>query len=154
MRYLGLASYYLHLQLLSFRSQYLLYFFYQVTVQKVRSPSFLKHGGTGSIFKFIFPGISSCSVERAFAILWRKLLNCWSSSKTISINCKFSFGFFRDCFLIFRRSFDWIFDFVLDKRGSEFLSYKIKLRNRFTQNDVTRRVTNSKISIEILLSSD
>ena len=30
------------------------------------------------------------------------------------------------------------------KRGSEFLSYEIELRNRVTQNDVTFRVTNSK----------
>ena len=30
------------------------------------------------------------------------------------------------------------------KRGSEFLSYEIELRNRVTQNDVTLRVTNSK----------
>ena len=38
-------------------------------------------------------------------------------------------------------------------RGSEFTSYKIELRNRVTQNDVTFGVTNSKIFIEILLSS-
>ena len=37
--------------------------------------------------------------------------------------------------------------------GSEFLSYEIELRSQFTQNDVTRRVTNSKMFIEILLSS-
>ena len=39
------------------------------------------------------------------------------------------------------------------KRGSEFSSYKIELRNRVTQNDVILRVTNSKMFIEILLSS-
>ena len=39
------------------------------------------------------------------------------------------------------------------KRASEFSSYKIELRNRVTQNDVTLRVTNSKTFIEILLSS-
>ena len=37
--------------------------------------------------------------------------------------------------------------------GSEFSSYKIDLRNRVTQNDVPLRVTNSKVFIEILLSS-
>ena len=37
--------------------------------------------------------------------------------------------------------------------GSEFSSYKIKLWNRVTQNDVAIRVTNSKIFVEILLSS-
>ena len=39
------------------------------------------------------------------------------------------------------------------KRASEFSSYKIELRNRVTQNDVTLWVTNSKTFIEILLSS-
>ena len=39
------------------------------------------------------------------------------------------------------------------KRGSEFLSYEIELRNRVTQNDVTLGVTNLKIFTEILLSS-
>ena len=39
------------------------------------------------------------------------------------------------------------------KGGSEFSSYEIELRNRVTQNDVTLRVANSKIFIEILLSS-
>ena len=38
-------------------------------------------------------------------------------------------------------------------RGSEFSSYEIELRNRVMQNDVTLRVTNSKMFIEILLSS-
>ena len=38
-------------------------------------------------------------------------------------------------------------------RGSEFLSFEIELRNRVTQNDVTLRVTDSKIFIEILFSS-
>ena len=37
--------------------------------------------------------------------------------------------------------------------GSEFSSYKIELRNRVTQNDVTLPVTNSKIFTEILPSS-
>ena len=37
--------------------------------------------------------------------------------------------------------------------GSEFLSYEIELQNQVTQNDVILRVTNSKIFIEILLSS-
>ena len=39
------------------------------------------------------------------------------------------------------------------ERSSKFSSYKIELRNRVTQNDVTLLVTNSKIFIEILLSS-
>ena len=39
------------------------------------------------------------------------------------------------------------------KWGSEFSSYKIELQNRVTQNDATLRVTNSKMFIEILLSS-
>ena len=39
------------------------------------------------------------------------------------------------------------------KGGSEFSSYEIELRNPVTQNDVTLRVANSKIFIEILLSS-
>ena len=38
-------------------------------------------------------------------------------------------------------------------RGSEFSSYEIELRNRVTQNDVTLRVTNSELFLEILLSS-
>ena len=37
-------------------------------------------------------------------------------------------------------------------RGSELLSYKIELRNRVTKNEVTLRVTNSKMFTEILLS--
>ena len=37
--------------------------------------------------------------------------------------------------------------------GSEFSSIEIELRNRVTQNDVTIRVTNSKILRKILLSS-
>ena len=37
--------------------------------------------------------------------------------------------------------------------GSEFSNYKIDLQNRFTQNDVTLWVTNSKMFIEILLLS-
>ena len=39
------------------------------------------------------------------------------------------------------------------KRGLEFSSYEIELRNRVAQNEVTLRVTDSKIFIEILLSS-
>ena len=35
--------------------------------------------------------------------------------------------------------------------GLEFSSYEIELRNRATQNDVTLRVSNSKIFIYILL---
>ena len=42
---------------------------------------------------------------------------------------------------------------LLPKPGSEFSSYEIELRNQVTQNDVTLRVTNSKIFIEILLFS-
>ena len=38
-------------------------------------------------------------------------------------------------------------------RGSEFSSYEIELRNRVAQNDVTLRVTNSNIFVEILLLS-
>ena len=38
-------------------------------------------------------------------------------------------------------------------RGTEFSSYKIELQNRVMQNDVTLRVTNSKIFIEIIFSS-
>ena len=34
-----------------------------------------------------------------------------------------------------------------------FLSYEIELQNRVSQNDVTLRVANSKIFIEIFLSS-
>ena len=36
--------------------------------------------------------------------------------------------------------------------GSEFSGYEIELQNRVTQNDVTFRVTNSKIFIVTLLS--
>ena len=39
------------------------------------------------------------------------------------------------------------------KRGSEFLSDKIELRNWVTQSDITLRVTYSEIFIESLLSS-
>ena len=38
-------------------------------------------------------------------------------------------------------------------RGSELWSYEIELQNGVTQNDITIRVTNSKMFIEILLSS-
>ena len=38
-------------------------------------------------------------------------------------------------------------------RDLEFWSYEIELRERVTQNDVTVRVTNSKMFREILLSS-
>ena len=38
-------------------------------------------------------------------------------------------------------------------RGLDFSDYKIELRNRVTQNAVTLWVTNSKIFMEILLSS-
>ena len=34
---------------------------------------------------------------------------------------------------------------IQGNRGSEFLSYKIALRNQVMQNDVTLRVTNSKL---------
>ena len=37
--------------------------------------------------------------------------------------------------------------------GSELSSYEIEWRNRVTQNDITLRVTNTEIFIEILLSS-
>ena len=37
--------------------------------------------------------------------------------------------------------------------GSEFLTYKIELQNRAMQNDITLWVINSKMFIEILLSS-
>ena len=36
-----------------------------------------------------------------------------------------------------------------EKGGSEVLSYKTELQNQVTQNDVTLRVTNSKVFIEI-----
>ena len=42
---------------------------------------------------------------------------------------------------------------VYNKRGSDFSSYEIELRNWPLQNDVTPRVTNSKFFIEFLLSS-
>ena len=37
--------------------------------------------------------------------------------------------------------------------NEEFSSYELELQNRVTQNDVTLRLTNSKIFIEILLSN-
>ena len=37
-----------------------------------------------------------------------------------------------------------------EKWGSEFSIYEIEARNRVTKNDITLRVTNSKIFIEIL----
>ena len=43
--------------------------------------------------------------------------------------------------------------FIIEYCGSEFSSYETELQNRVTQNDVTLRVTNSKMFIEILLSS-
>ena len=42
----------------------------------------------------------------------------------------------------------------LFSRGSEFSSYEIELRNRIKQNYVTLQVTNSKIFIESLFSSN
>ena len=47
----------------------------------------------------------------------------------------------------------WENNFDLFCWGSEFWSYEIELRNQVTQIDVTLRVTNSKIFIEIFLSS-
>ena len=38
------------------------------------------------------------------------------------------------------------------ERSSEFSSYKVELRKRVTQIDVTFRVTNSKIFTEVLSS--
>ena len=38
-------------------------------------------------------------------------------------------------------------------RGSELVTYEIELQNRVTQNDVLIRVTDSKIFVEINLSS-
>ena len=43
--------------------------------QKVKSFGFLKHDVTGPIFKFIFPRIYSCSVERVFVIRLSKEVN-------------------------------------------------------------------------------
>ena len=40
---------------------------------------------------------------------------------------------------------------VLLCRGSKFSSFEIELRNRVTENDVTLRVTNSEIFMEIIL---
>ena len=48
---------------------------------------------------------------------------------------------------------DVTFSISIYYRVSEFSSYEIELRNRVTQNDVTLRVTNSKIFIETFLSS-
>ena len=42
--------------------------------------------------------------------------------------------------------------YAANLRDSKFSSYKIEIQNRVMQNDVTRRVTNSDIFIEILLS--
>ena len=39
------------------------------------------------------------------------------------------------------------------RQGSELSSYELELRNQITQNDVTLRVTNSKIFVEIHVSS-
>ena len=53
----------------------------------------------------------------------------------------------------------WMFYFEIQRmkgksnRGSELASYEIELRNQVTQNDTTLPVTNSKIFIEIILSS-
>ena len=43
--------------------------------------------------------------------------------------------------------------FLFCMRGLEILSYKIRLRNRVTQNDVILLVTNLNIFTEIRLSS-
>ena len=43
--------------------------------------------------------------------------------------------------------------YLSSKQGSKFSSYKIELRNRVVQSDVTLRVTNSNIFIESLLLS-
>ena len=42
---------------------------------------------------------------------------------------------------------------LINKWGSEFSSYKIDLRNRVTQNDITLPVVHSKIFIEIIFWS-
>ena len=42
---------------------------------------------------------------------------------------------------------------LTDENSSEFSSYEIEFRNQVKQNDVTLRVNNSKMFIEILLSS-
>ena len=41
-----------------------------------------------------------------------------------------------------RFGIQWSSEFTEFNEGSEFSSYKIELRNRVTQNDVTLRVTN------------
>ena len=46
-----------------------------------------------------------------------------------------------------------ILNWFWKRRGSEFSSYEIELRNQVLQNDVTLQVTNSKIFIERLLLS-
>ena len=42
---------------------------------------------------------------------------------------------------------------LTDENSSEFSSYEIEFRNQVKQNDVTLRVNNSKMFIEILPSS-
>ena len=51
------------------------------------------------------------------------------------------------------QSFFLISDFLAESPSSEFSSYEFELRNRVTQNDVTLRITNSKMFTEILFSS-
>ena len=49
-------------------------------------------------------------------------------------------------FDFFKMYFSYFFSiFVHKRRGSEFSSYEIELRNRVTQKDVTLRVTNSRL---------
>ena len=58
-------------------------------------------------------------------------------------------------YMPFRTWINFIFSYFTSylDGGSEFSSYEIELRNLVTQNDITLGVTNSKLFIEILLSS-
>ena len=55
------------------------------------------------------------------------------------------------CMLLLYVNYDTFLNNI--EGGSEFSCYEIELRNRTTQNDVTLRVTDSKIFKDSLLSS-
>ena len=86
-----------HIQLLSFWWQFF-HFFIKLLSRSLGLPAFLNMTLLAPSLNLFFPEIYSCSVKRVFVILWSKLLNCWSSSKTIWINSNFSFDLFQGLF--------------------------------------------------------
>ena len=79
--------------------------------------------GNRFLFEYFFP-----SIRLLFKVIYKYLQSCWFH-----------------CVDMFYIKFRFCETFTVINWGSEFSSYEIELRNRVTQNDVTLRVTNSKL---------